>query len=484
MNIDKLKEEYLRFPDRSDFVPVFDEDGRLNYYYNGDSGLKKARLLALFTGADGNFEEVEKGKILEHLEEYYGGDVQGEFDASTTEDLEDVSDILSASYDDAPVIKLVNQIIINAVKGGASDIHFQSNENAFVVRFRIDGKLRTYKKFPKNLHDSVLARIKVMSMLDVAETRKPQDGRINIRVGNRSVDMRVSIMPSIFGEKAVLRILEKSKNLITLDSIGIPKEWLNKLKSYLNRPNGIILVTGPTGSGKTTTLYASLLEMDRDTKNILTIEDPVEYDIAGLTQVQVNPAVNLNFANALRAFLRQDPDVILVGEIRDEETAKAAIQASLTGHLVLSTLHTNDSPSAVARLIEMDIEPFLISSSLLLIIAQRLVRKVCPKCAIKVEADEEIKRYFSNANLPLDEYYKGKGCKECFYSGYKGRTAIFEFLEINDEIRKLINRGASAFEIRNTAKSLGFKQMFEDGYNLIKKGVTTPEEVIAITSIE
>jgi general secretion pathway protein E len=323
-----------------------------------------------------------------------------------------------------------------------------------------------------------------MSMLDVAETRKPQDGRINIRVGNRNVDMRVSIMPSIFGEKAVLRILEKSKSLITLDGIGIPKEWLKKYRTYLSKPNGIILVTGPTGSGKTTTLYGSLLEMDRETKNILTIEDPVEYDIEGLTQVQVNPAVNLTFANALRAFLRQDPDIILVGEIRDEETAKAAIQASLTGHLVLSTLHTNDAPSAVARLTEMNIEPFLVSSSLLLVIAQRLVRKICPKCVVKVKADKEIKNFFEVEGLSIDEYYTGKGCEDCFYSGYKGRTAIFEFLEINDEIRKLVNRSASAFEIRNAAKEMGFKPMFEDGFRLVKEGITTPDEVIAITKIE
>jgi general secretion pathway protein E len=479
-----LKNEYLKFPDRSDFIPVIAEDGKVKFLYNGESGLKKARLLSLFTEINGEFQEVERSFILEKLEEYFGDDLSDDYENSDVQDLEDVSDILSASYEDAPVIKLVNQIVINSVKGGASDIHFESRENAFLVRFRIDGKLRTYKRYPKNLHDPVIARIKVMSMLDVAETRKPQDGRINIRVGNRNVDMRVSIMPSIFGEKAVLRILEKSKNLINLDGIGIPKDWLKRYRSYLSKPNGIILVTGPTGSGKTTTLYGSLLEMDRETKNILTIEDPVEYDIEGLTQVQVNPAVNLNFANALRAFLRQDPDVILVGEIRDEETAKAAIQASLTGHLVLSTLHTNDAPSAVARLTEMNIEPFLVSSSLLLVIAQRLVRKVCPKCAIKVKADKDIKSFFEEEGLSIDEYFVGKGCNECFNSGYKGRTAIFEFLEINDEIRKLINRSASAFEIRSAAKTLGFKPMFEDGFRLIREGITTPEEVITITKIE
>jgi general secretion pathway protein E len=484
MVLEQLREEYLKFPDRSDFIPIASEDGKLSFLYNGESGLKKARLLALFTGLEADYKSVEKEVILERLEEYFGGETSDEYNEPGTEDLVDVSDILSASYEDAPVIKLVNQIIINSVKAGASDIHFESRENAFLVRFRIDGKLRTYKRYPKSLHDPVIARIKVMSLLDVAETRKPQDGRINIRVGNRNVDMRVSIMPSIFGEKSVLRILEKSKSLVTLDSIGIPKIWLKKYLSYLAKPNGIILVTGPTGSGKTTTLYASLLEMDRETKNILTIEDPVEYDIEGITQVQVNPAVNLGFANALRSFLRQDPDIILVGEIRDEETAKAAIQSSLTGHLVLSTLHTNDSPSAVARLIEMNIEPFLISSSLLLVVAQRLVRRVCSKCMVKVVAEGDIKSYFENEGLSLIEYYAGRGCPECFNSGYKGRIAIFEFLEINDEIRRLINKSASAFEIRNAAKETGFKQMFEHGFELIKQGVTTPEEVIAITKIE
>ena len=407
-----------------------------------------------------------------------------EFGEENDESIVDVSDILSASYDDAPVIKLLNQIMISAVKAAASDIHFESRDNFFMVRYRIDGKLRLFRKYPKSLQDSIIARIKVMSMLDVAETRKPQDGRINIKVGNRNVDMRVSVIPSIFGEKAVLRILEKTKSLITLDSIGIPGKWVNKFKSYLNRPNGIILVTGPTGSGKTTTLYASLLEMNRKEKNIITIEDPVEYDIEGITQVQVNPSVNLGFASALRSFLRQDPDIILVGEIRDEETAKAAVQASLTGHLVLSTLHTNDSTTAIARLIEMDIEPFLISSTLTLVVGQRLVRKICPQCKVEKEAGKELIDYFESEHFELTKYYEGKGCDNCFGTGYKGRSALFEFLEVSDDLRKVINRRASAFEIKECAKKSGFKRMFDYGCELIKEGLTTPEEIISTTRMD
>jgi len=482
MNDNIFKNTYLKFVDRSDFVPLVEGD-RVVFYYNGESGLKKSQFLSFSTGIQAEYIPAEKKIILEKLEKYYGSETD-EFNESEEEDIVNVSDILSASYDDAPVIKLLNQIMINAVKADASDIHFESRDNFFLVRLRIDGKLRLFRKYPKNLQEPVIARIKVMSMLDVSETRRPQDGRINIKVGNRNVDMRVSVIPSMFGEKAVLRILEKTKSLITLDNIGIPEVWLKKLRNYLTRPNGIILVTGPTGSGKTTTLYASLLEMNRSEKNIVTIEDPVEYDIDGITQVQVNPSVDLSFSNALRSFLRQDPDVMLVGEIRDEETAKAAVQASLTGHLVLSTLHTNDAPTAVARLIEMDIEPFLISSSLILVVGQRLVRKICPACKIDKKVDKELSSFFASENLEISSYKIGKGCDECFGTGYKGRTALFEFLEITDEIRRLINRRASAFEIKECVKNMGFNRMIDYGFELIKQGLTTPEEVISITRMD
>ncbi|HCW94008.1 MAG TPA: type II secretion system protein GspE, partial [Flexistipes sinusarabici] len=297
-------------------------------------------------------------------------------------------------------------------------------------------------------------------------------------------DMRVSVIPSIYGEKVVLRILEKSRNLLSLDAVGMSEEWVKRFEEHINKPNGIILVTGPTGSGKTTTLYAALLAMNRQERNILTIEDPVEYDVDGITQVQVNNTVGLDFASAIRSFLRQDPDVILVGEIRDDETAKTAVQASLTGHLVLSTLHTNDAPSAVARLIEMDIEPFLISSSLSLVAAQRLVRKNCPHCSETVKVGDDLGLILKKEGIELSEYKKGMGCQECFDTGYKGRLAIFEFLEINDSIRKLINRQSAAYDIREAAKKSGFKPMFYSGMDLVREGITTPEEILATTRIE
>jgi general secretion pathway protein E len=291
-------------------------------------------------------------------------------------------------------------------------------------------------------------------------------------------------MPSVNGEKIVLRILERSTEFATLAQVGMEGHLLDLYKPYLDRPNGIILVTGPTGSGKTTTLYASLLAMNRENKNVVTVEDPVEYHIDNITQVQVNPPANITFANAIRAFLRQDPDIILVGEIRDTVTAEAAVQASLTGHLVLSTLHTNDAPTAVSRLIEMDVEPFLISSSLLLVIGQRLVRKVCPQCRTEVQTDPTIRKIFNEAGFDLPSYIKGSGCENCFQTGYRGRIGIFEMLSINDDIRRLVNRSASAFEIREEARKHGYVTMFEHGVEIISKGLTTPEELLSVTRSE
>ena len=485
MTYDELRVAYMKFSDRSDFVPVQSEDGLL-IYYSGTPGLKKAQMLIFSLGMPAvKYEEAERKVIYQMLEEL-GGDVdemssdgEGEVDID-----EDASNILTSSYDDAPVIKLVNQIIIHAVKSGASDIHFEGRDNAFLVRLRVDGRLNTFRRYPKSVHDPIVARIKVISALDVAETRRTQDGRINLKVGNRSVDIRVSSMPSVNGEKVVLRILEQSAEFSTLEQAGLEGSLHSIYRPYLDYPNGIILVTGPTGSGKTTTLYASLLTMNRENKNILTIEDPVEYHIDNITQVQVNLPANITFANAIRAFLRQDPDVVLVGEIRDSETAEAAVQASLTGHLVLSTLHTNDAPTAVSRLIEMGVEPFLLSSSLLMVAGQRLVRKVCPYCKKEVKADETVKAIFKQAGEKLDSYMKGTGCDYCFNTGYRGRTGVFELLEINDDIRRLINKNASAFELRDEARKTGFKTMFEHGVSLIRRHITTPEELLSVTKIE
>jgi general secretion pathway protein E len=484
--LEKVKKYYFQFPDRGNFIPVGEKDGKIEYFYSDEEGLQKAYFLNFMLNSKGIYKKVEKEEILGLLEKSFE-DIEDEESVQTLDE-DEISttdlDILSMSFEDAPIIKLVNQILISAIKHNASDIHFEGRDNFFEVRFRIDGRLRVFKKFPKSLQDTVIARIKVMAMLDVAESRRPQDGRINLKVGTKTVDIRVSIVPSITGEKGVLRILERSKSLITLEKVGMNKKQVDLYKKYIKSPNGIILVTGPTGSGKTTTLYASLLEIAREDINIMTVEDPVEYHLENITQVQVNPAVNITFANAIRSFLRQDPDVMLVGEIRDEETAEAAIQASLTGHLVLSTLHTNDAPGAVARLIDMDIEPFLISSTLMLVVAQRLVRKVCENCSEWVEPDELVKEMLSKYNIKLDKIRLGKGCNECFGSGYKGRIGIFEILEINDDIRKLINKKASADIIRSEATKKGFKTMFEYGFELVEQGITTPEEIIRTVKVE
>lgn len=480
---EQVLEHYLKFPDRSDFVPVKNGDEDVSVLYSGDSGLSKARYLSFYTGINAKLVPAEREQIFEILENL-GGDVSETDYGSDEEIFEDDGNILSASYDDAPIIKLVNQLMIQAVKNGASDIHFEGKDNAFAVRFRIDGKLSTIRQFPKKMQEPVIARIKVISSLDVAETRKPQDGRINMKIGNRTIDVRVSTVPSVTGEKSVLRILERSKGMATLEKVGMTGENLEIYRAALKRPNGIILVTGPTGSGKTTTLYASLLELVSDDTNIMTIEDPVEYQMERITQVQVNAAVNITFANAIRSFLRQDPDIILVGEIRDEETAQAAVQASLTGHLVLSTLHTNDAPTAIARLIDMNVEPFLISSSLLCSMGQRLVRKICPNCKVEVSSDDYVMKYFSNEGFKLKKHFKGEGCENCFGSGYKGRTGIFEIMTINDPLRKLINDRASSTEIMKEAKKHGYKRMFDYGYELVKEGVTTPWELISVTRID
>ncbi|MDR0453985.1 MAG: GspE/PulE family protein [Deferribacteraceae bacterium] len=482
-NYDTVRSAYLKFPDRSDFAPAQKDDGTVIIYYSGEKGLQKAQMLGFSLGITPVLEQAEKHKIYELLEGL-GGEVDDVGSGSEDDFGDETVNILTSSYDDAPVIKLVNQIIIHAVKSGASDIHFEGRDNAFLVRLRVDGRLTTFRRYPKSVHEPIVARIKVIASLDVAETRRTQDGRINLKIGNRSIDIRVSCMPSVNGEKLVLRILERSTDFATLEQVGLEGKTLDMYRPYLDRPNGIILVTGPTGSGKTTTLYASLLAMNRESKNVLTVEDPVEYHIDNITQVQVNLPANITFANAIRAFLRQDPDIILVGEIRDNVTAEAAVQASLTGHLVLSTLHTNDAPTAVSRLIEMDVEPFLISSSLLLVMGQRLVRKICPLCKQDIKADDVIKKFFGDVGVNIDVYMKGKGCEHCFQTGYRGRVGIFEILTVNDDIRRLVNRSASAFEIREEARKHGFQTMFEHGVELIRKGQTTPEELLSVTRSE
>lgn len=397
----------------------------------------------------------------------------------------DISKSVTESHE-APVITLVNLFMLRAIKEGASDIHIEPyGDKSLKVRYRIDGILHDIMSPPRSLHMAIISRIKIMSNMNIAERRLPQDGRIKVQVHGREVNFRVSTIPAVNGESAVLRILDPAQILLDLKSIGFSSENLKKYQELIEKPNGIILVTGPTGSGKSTTLYATLNILNSTEKKIMTIEDPVEYRLDGINQLQAKPKIGLTFAAGLRSFLRQDPDIMMVGEIRDRETAEIAIQSALTGHLVLSTLHTNDAPSSIIRLVDMGIEPFLISSSVVGVIAQRLVRKICPYCKKEAPLTDEIKRVMEEFNMnPKDmKLYYGEGCPHCKQTGYKGRTAIFELMVINEPIRELIYRNAPLREIRDTAvRQNGMITLKEDGLRIINEGITTLEEVMRATS--
>lgn len=385
---------------------------------------------------------------------------------------------------EAPIVKLVNGIFINAIKAGASDIHIEPYENSLRVRYRVDGVMHTTMSLPTKIRNALTSRIKIMSKLDIAERRLPQDGRIKLKLGRkREIDFRVSTLPTLFGEKTVLRILDKSNLQIDLTKLGFEKKQLNDFMDAIEKPYGMVLVTGPTGSGKTTTLYSALNHLNKPGINIMTAEDPVEYNFMGINQVQVREEIGLTFASALRSFLRQDPDIIMVGEIRDFETAEIAVKAALTGHLVLSTLHTNDAPSTVSRLLNMGIEPFLVSSSVILILAQRLSRRICTQCKEedKLSPQALIKVGFSEEEAHSIKCYKGKGCAACNNTGYKGRIALYEVMPISDEIRELILEGASANEIKKTAIRLGMKTLRMSGLTKVKEGITSIEEVLRVT---
>ncbi|MBW1741330.1 MAG: type II secretion system ATPase GspE [Deltaproteobacteria bacterium] len=397
-------------------------------------------------------------------------------------EIEQTGDLLDETSD-APIIKLVNLMLSQAIKSRASDIHIEPYQNRLKIRYRVDGLLYDVLTPPKHIQPTLVSRIKIMAKLNIAEKRLPQDGRIEIRIGDRNVDIRVSTIPTAFGERVVLRLLDKSNVLLKLSDLGLPEQRLKLVNKLIRTPHGIILVTGPTGSGKTTTLYAALTTINNPDINIITIEDPIEYQIEGIGQIQVNPKVGLNFANGLRSIVRQDPDVILVGEIRDLETAEIAIQSALTGHLVFSTLHTNDSASAVTRLIDMGIEPFLVSSSVIAILAQRLVRVICNHCKEPYTPDEDSLEtigitpdMFANKKL-----YRGKGCPLCLHTGYKGRTGIFELMILDDTIKTLILKTSDANTIKHEAVAQGMVTLRQDGAQKVMDGITTIEEVFRIT---
>jgi type IV pilus assembly protein PilB len=385
-----------------------------------------------------------------------------------------------------PIRKLLNMVMLLAIKDQASDIHFEPFEDEFKIRVRADGVLYEMVPPPRHLANAIISRIKVMAELDIAERRLPQDGRIELNVGGNSVDLRVSVLPTMFGESVVMRILDRTVVQLDLNKIGFDPTTLARFRDMIRRPNGIVLVTGPTGSGKTTTLYSALNELNDIETKIITTEDPIEYDIEGLIQVPVNPDIDVTFANVLRAILRHDPDVILVGEIRDYETAEIAVQSALTGHIVFSTLHTNDAPTAITRLRDMGVPPFLITATVEAILAQRLVRKICVECRTQFEPSDEL---LLELQLPIEQarkykFYYGKGCQRCNNSGYKGRTGIYELMIVTDDIRDMVTGDASIDDMRNMARTQGMTTLREAGLKLIFDGVTTIDEVVRETVME
>jgi type IV pilus assembly protein PilB len=395
-------------------------------------------------------------------------------------------DSLRKLVDEAPVVRLVNSIIVQALRQRASDIHIEAQETRVRVRYRIDGALYNVMTPPRHIHAAIISRIKIMAEMDIAERRLPQDGRIQLKVENKEIDLRVSTIPTVFGEKVVMRILDKSQTLVSIEKIGLLAENRQRFEAMLTKPYGIILLTGPTGSGKTTTLYTILNKLNSTETNIVTVEDPVEYQLAGINQVQMNPKAGLTFANGLRSFLRQDPDIIMVGEIRDEETARIAIHAALTGHLVLSTLHTNDAPGAVTRLVDMGIEPFLVASSLIGVIAQRLVRILCDRCKQVYTPPAEVLQRLGATMLAGDgqvPIYRPVGCEFCTKIGYKGRIGIFEIMAVDDAIKTLITKRASITEIKEQAVKAGMWTLAEDGLEKVILGMTSPEEVLDVVFV-
>jgi len=434
-------------------------------------------------------EELTEDSFVDDIDT--GGEVDiDDFDSlvhGAVDELEVVEDQeldkLSADVE-APIVKLVNGILLRAAKIGVSDIHIEPYEKKFRVRYRLDGVLKTVMGLPLKIKNAIISRVKIMSNLDIAERRLPQDGRIKLKMGkNKTMDFRVSVLPCLFGEKIVMRLLDKSNLQLDMTKLGFDEDQLVDFKEALGRPFGMVLVTGPTGSGKTTTLYSALSELNTDSENLMTAEDPVEFNLMGINQVQMKDEIGLNFAAALRSFLRQDPDIIMVGETRDYETAEIGVKAALTGHLVLTTLHTNDAPSTINRMLNMGVEPFLVSSAVILIVAQRLVRRACGNCKKPEKLPAQV---FIDAGFSADEAssvvsYKGTGCEVCNKTGYKGRVALYEVMPIKDEIKELILQGASVFDIKRQAIAGGMKTLRRSGLLKVKAGMTSLEEVVENT---
>ncbi len=480
----------LTFAKNNLVLPLRVEEGRVLVALAGHKGLFALDDISRIFNLPVKAVYVERSRVIDAINRFYdrlSGSAQEVIEGLEGESLEAIAteweepkDLIDLT-DEAPVIRLLNSIIFQAVKDRASDIHIEPYEREVEVRFRVDGVLYPVLSPPKIIHEAMVSRVKILAKLDIAEKRLPQDGRTRVLVAGRDIDVRVSIVPTSFGERVVMRLLDRKAEVIGLDNLGLDSSQVRTFSKLLSRNNGVILVTGPTGSGKTTTLYAALNRINSTTKNIVTIEDPVEYQLKGIGQINVNPKIGLTFASGLRSVLRQDPDVIMVGEIRDRETAEISIQASLTGHLVLSTLHTTDTASAVTRLVDMGIEPFLVASSVSGVLAQRLVRVLCPHCKRPYEPDAEVLKIFKR---PVKRLWRATGCDKCMRTGYRGRTGVFEFLIPGPEMRKVILKRQDADTIKRFALSRGMKTMREDGLDKAAAGITSIEEVLRVVQDE
>jgi general secretion pathway protein E len=482
----------LKFLKHARAMPMAQDNGTLTVAMADPADYYTIQGLQLATGLEIQAKIARERDVLEALEAAYGsgqgaengsagepGEADFEYLSEDEEDVNHLRDLAS----EAPVIRLVNLLISRAVEQRASDIHIEPFENKLKVRYRIDGVLHDIDPPARGLQAAIVSRVKIMAKLNIAERRLPQDGRIKLRLMGREIDLRVSTLPTLYGESVVLRLLDRSSIVVNLDSLGFPEDNLSAFEKLINKPYGMILVTGPTGSGKTTTLYGALDKINSPDKKIITIEDPVEYQLFGVNQIHVKPSIGLTFAQGLRSIVRQDPDVIMVGEIRDAETAEIAIQAALTGHLVFSTLHTNDAAGAVSRLLEMGVEDYLLASSLLGVLAQRLVRRVCAKCRHPAELAVEAMREISGGSGEV-QVWEGRGCEECAQTGYHGRSGIFELLLVGDAVRQLILKRASADMIKDAGVKLGMRTLREDGWQKVRSGATTVAEVVRVTQEE
>ena len=471
-------------------VPVSYDGSTLYAALRSPLNYQVADEMRFIFGHDVNILVAPEEQVEKALEKYYPEDDASAASVLAEMDMQDLADVdendedsITSAANDAPIVRFVDAVMYQAIKDKASDSHFEPFENEFKIRYRVDGALYEMAPPPKNLAIPVISRVKILSGLNISERRRPQDGKIQLKIAGKPIDLRVSTLPTQFGESVVLRILDRSVVNLDLDVLGINEDVLEKIRDMISRPNGIFIVTGPTGSGKTTTLYSALKEINRIEDKILTAEDPVEYDLEGIIQLPINEAVGMTFDRALRAFLRQDPDIIMLGEIRDIESGQMAVQAALTGHLVFSTLHTNDAAGAVTRFVDMGVEPFLITSALIGILAQRLLRRVCPKCKTAFRpSDHDLKMLeLERSDVGENMFYYGKGCPYCNNTGYKGRKAITELLVMNPKINDLILANAPTIAIREKARELGMVTMREDGVRAILNGETTMEEVLKYT---